>query len=289
MHDAVFIMLEKYQCKSIQDYSNALKEIIQEIALLGLWRAKFFEHAAFYGGTALRILYGLNRFSEDLDFSLLRPNPEFSLEPFNAAVKSELEAFGFQLEVVTKKKLMTHIVSAFIKAETKIQLLNLKAPTNLASLIPRSQILKIKMEVDINPPLGFKTQARTLLQPIPFSVNTYALEDAFAGKLHALLCRDWELRVKGRDWYDFVWFISRNVSVHLSHLEQRLRQTGHWQATHALNLEDLKTLLANRIKAVDFEKAKEDIQPFIMDQARIVLWGKGFFLDLCERLTAGFE
>src|SRR5438309_3791037 len=123
MNPAILSMLDRYKCVTAQDYENALKEIIQEIALLGLWRAKFYEHAAFYGGSALRILYGLDRFSEDLDFTLLRPDKTFSLASYNQAIMDELRSFGFKVEVVTKtKKIVSNIESAFIKADSKQQL-----------------------------------------------------------------------------------------------------------------------------------------------------------------------
>src|SRR5271168_5415411 len=104
MNPAILSMLDRYNCVSLQDYENALKEIMQEIALLGLWRSKFFEHTAFYGGTALRILYGLDRFSEDLDFSLLKQNKNFNLTPYLEAIKIELLGFGFSVTVEQKNK-----------------------------------------------------------------------------------------------------------------------------------------------------------------------------------------
>src|SRR3990167_7144587 len=182
MNDSVQSMLEKYKPRSEQDFTNALKEIIQEIALLGLWRAKFYEHAAFYGGSALRILYQLNRFSEDLDFSLLHPHREFSLTPYNHALCEELRAFGFEVEVKTKvKQTDTMIESAFIKANTKIQLMLINAPQSVIRQTHAMHQLKIKMEVDTDPPPGFQTEVKTLLQPIPFSVKTYIRPDLFAG------------------------------------------------------------------------------------------------------------
>lgn len=285
MHDAISLMLEKYDCQNLDDYTNALKEIIQEIALLGLWRIKFFEHAAFYGGTALRILYGLNRFSEDLDFSLIEPNPNFDLNIYNNAVKKELEAFGFELEVVSKPKIKTQIVSAFIKADTKIQLLNLKVPDRILSL-PRDQKLSIKMEVDTDPPPLFDTENKPLLQPIPFSVNTYALPDAFAGKIHAMLCRNWKSRVKGRDWYDFIWFMSRKTPVRLAHLEQRLIQTGHWKSSKAFTQKDLIGMMNERIDQLDIEKAKEDVRVFLKDPDSTRVWSQAFFLEQVDHLKA---
>jgi hypothetical protein len=285
MHDAIKEMLKKYQCHSESDYINALKEIFQEIALLGLWRAKFYEHAAFYGGSALRILHGLNRFSEDLDFTLLKPDKTFNLMPYNQAVVDELSSFGFNVEVIYKnKKIISNIESAFIKADSKKQLIVIEAPTNMISTIHRMQTLKIKMEIDINPPGKFTTEVKNILQPIPFSVKTLISPDLFAGKIHALLCRPWQTRVKGRDWHDFVWYISRNTPVDLIHLRERLIQSNAWSKDKKLTLEDLKNLLINKITHVDFFNAKKDVTPFLNDLESTALWSKDFFLQLTNNI-----
>jgi len=285
MHDAVKKMLEKYPCHSENDYTNALKEIFQEIALLGLWRAKFYEHAAFYGGSALRILYGLDRFSEDLDFTLLRADKTFSLIPYNKAIADELRGFGFDVEVITKnKQIASNIESAFIKADSKQQLIVIEAPTDIIASTHKMKILKIKMEVDINPPGEFTTEVKNLLQPIPFSVKTLIPSDLFAGKIHALLCRPWQIRVKGRDWYDFVWYIARNTPINLIHLRERLIQSKAWDKRKKLSLEDLRKLLTDKINQVDFSNAKKDVLLFLNDPQSVELWSKSFFLQLLEYL-----
>jgi predicted nucleotidyltransferase component of viral defense system len=287
MHEVIAAMLKKYTCHSQQDYTNALKEIFQEIALLGLWRAKFFEKAAFYGGSALRILYQLDRFSEDLDFSLLKSNSHFSLEPYNLAIQEELNAFGFSVAVVTKEQSIdTAIESAFIKANTKRQLLVIDVPQNITKKIHVMDSIRIKMEIDTDPPGDFITEAKTLLLPIPFSVITYSQADLFAGKIHALLCRGWQQRVKGRDWYDFVWYISRNIPVNLLHLQKRLQQSHAWQEKEFLTLPVLKELLINKIEKTDFGRAKQDILPFIKDASSIDLWSASFFKDLSSKIIA---
>ena len=264
MHDAIKQMLTKYQCRSQQDYINALKEIFQEIALLGLWRAKFFERAAFYGGSALRILYGLDRFSEDLDFSLLKKSPDFNLTPYNKAVTKELAAFGFAASVETKnKQLLSNIESAFIKAESKKQLLVIEAPQDMVKSVHRMQTIKIKMEVDINPPGLFSTETKFLLHPIPFSLRSFIKPDLFAGKIHALLCRPWVTRVKGRDWYDFLWHLSQNIPVNLLHLKERMIQSQVWDRRKILSKNSLIELLLQKIKETDFNTAKNDISPFV--------------------------
>ncbi len=285
MLDVISTMLKRYTCVTQEQTINALKEIIQEIALLGLYRAKFFEYGAFYGGTALRILYGLERFSEDLDFSLLKQNLDFNLQPFNRAIKEELSSFGFIVEVQEKIKTQKNdILSAFIKANTKIQILTLKIPNIVADALPTNQNLKIKMEVDIDPPLGFYTTTKTLLLPIPFAVRTYRLEDAFAGKMHAILCRSWKTRVKGRDWYDFVWFVSRNIKLSILHLQYRLHKSDHLEQKIKLTPTMLKEMLMHKINDIDLDFARADILLFIKDPIVIKLWSKVFFRELVDKI-----
>ena len=286
MNSVVESMLEKYKCESRVDYENALKEIIQEVALLALWRAKFFQHAAFYGGTALRILYGLDRFSEDIDFSLLKPSTEFDITPYLVAIEAELNGLDFNVEVVkVEKSIDTPIESAFIKAGTKEHLLQIEVPEIIAERIARTDRLKIKLEVDTDPPSGFETEGKTLLQPIAFAVNTYKQPDLFAGKIHAILQRAWVGgRIKGRDYYDFVWYVGRGTSVHLSHLEQRLRQTGAWTSEGPMTQQGLCRLLEEKFSLLDFELAKKDVLPFIKDSAAVELWSPDFFLSLLPQL-----
>lgn len=286
MNPASQSMLNKYKCETRQDYENALKEIIQEIALLGLWRAKFFEHAAFYGGTALRILYGLDRFSEDIDFSLLEPRSDFELQPYLNAIKAELNAMGFVVDTEERiKNLETPIDSAFIKAETKEHLIRFDVPEEISARIHHKERMKIKLEVDTNPPGGFETEAKILLQPIAFSVRTYKQSDLFAGKIHAVIARArLSGRIKGRDYYDFVWYIGHDVPVRLGHLEQRLRQTGSWTSEKSMTREDLLNLLDQKFSNLDIDLAKRDILPFIKDPQAIAVWSREFFISLLPRL-----
>ena len=281
MNEAIKTMLAVYACKSIEDQERALREIIQEIALLGLWRAKFFEHAAFYGGTALRILYGLDRFSEDLDFSLLREDPSFSLAVYEKAITAELAAFDFDVTVERKvKAIETQVESAFIKANTLIHLLKIGAPWKTH----KSRVLKIKIEVDTLPPLGFTTEAKAHFQPIPFSIKTFALPDLFAGKLHAVLFRERVRNPKGRDWYDLLWYVGRDVAVHLSHLESRARQSGHWVHQGPLSLPALKALLHKKLESMTLEELKADVRPFVRDVGRLDAWTNELFRAAIERV-----
>lgn len=286
MHDAVQRMLAKYEPKSVDDSISALREIIQEVTLLGLWRAKFFEHAAFYGGTALRILHGLDRFSEDLDFSLLQPSPAFKLARYTSSLEKELLAFGFNVRIELVNKAMPSAVqSAFLKATTRSQLLVIEACEEITGQVSAAQLLKVKIEVDTDPPPGFSTHTRYLLQPIPFAVRSYALPDLFAGKMHALLFRSWKNRVKGRDWYDLVWYAANHPRLNLTHLEQRMRQTGHWSGQAPLSPETFYNLLSDTINRLDLHQARNDVAPFIKDQQTLALWSQDFFHDLAHRIV----
>lgn len=287
MHEAIKSMLAKYDSQTEQDTINALKEIFQEIALLGLWRAKFFEHAVFYGGTALRILYGLDRFSEDLDFSLLKPNTHFQFNPFNQAIISELKSFGFNVTIEKKQKAITSTIeSAFIKANTHQQLISIEADKTIIHRFHHMNTLKIKMEIDTNPPQHFNTDAVTLLMPLPFSINTMTMPDLFAGKIHAILCRPWQQRVKGRDWYDFIWYISREIPVNLTHLQARLIQSDAWDQTNHFTHQALIQKLEEKINTTDFNNAKKDILPFIKNKTNIDSWNTHFFLTVCKHLKS---
>ncbi len=285
MHEAVTRMLAKYEPKSVDDSVRALREIIQEVALLGLWRAKFFEHAAFYGGTALRILYGLDRFSEDLDFSLLAPSPDFNLARYSASLEEELLAFGFNVRVeMVDKAVESAVQSAFLKANTRNELLVIEAGEELSGQVAAGQVLKVKIEVDTDPPPGFSTSTRYLLQPIPFAVRSYSLPDLFAGKMHAILFRKWKNRVKGRDWYDLVWYAANHPQLNLGHLEQRMRQTGHWSGELSLSPVAFSDLLFEAIDRLDVNQARKDVAPFVKDQQMLALWSHDFFSDVASRI-----
>ena len=287
MNNALESMLARYRPESFADYENALKEIVQELALLGLWRSKFYEHASFYGGTALRIFHRLPRFSEDMDFSLLSPDSGFNLAPHLAAIQTELAAFGFEFEVEPKlKSNPTAIESAFIKGETRVNLLTIGTPESIRRKLPKLQRVKIKLEVDTDPPPLAEHDVETLLVPIPFQVRLFTPPCLFAGKLHAVLCRAWKGRVKGRDFYDLVWYLGREIPVHLAHLQARMEQTGPWTGRDPLTLEALRGRLSERFAEIDFEAAKSDVRPFIHDAEELALWSGEFFNGLLPRLIA---
>ncbi len=284
--EAIKKMLDRYELESLQDYKNAIKEIVQELALLALWRAKFFEKAAFYGGTALRILYQLDRFSEDLDFTLLKPDKDFDISKYGKIIQEELKSFGFTTRVEKKKKNKNSAIdSAFIKMNTIEHLLVIGVPHETSKTTHPDEIIKIRFEIDTDPPQdGAITENALLLLPYPFSVKTLRQEDLFAGKVHATLCREWKGRVKGRDWYDLVWFVSRNIPLNLHYLEMRMRQSNYWNHKNKLTHQDLLKLFDKKIDALDISSAKEDIINFINNRAVIELWSKDFFRQISRKI-----
>jgi predicted nucleotidyltransferase component of viral defense system len=283
MHSAIEDMIKAYDCRTADDCRYALKEITQEVALLGLYRGGFFAKAAFYGGTALRIFHGLDRFSEDLDFSLLKSDPTFDLSSYTQAVQDELGAYGLEMTVTEKIKDNTSPVkSAFIKGGTQIHLLKIESITPPVSGIHPKEQLRIKLEVDTEPPAGAAFEMKYQLRPVPYSVRLYSLPSLFAGKVHALLCRSWKTRVKGRDYYDYVWFLSRAVPVNLFHLAERMKQTGHLPADAQLTEQELKSRLRERFAVVDFSQAKKDVLPFIRNPEAVRLWSADFFSAITD-------
>ena len=183
-----------------------------------------------------------------------------------------------------EKSAQSAIESAFIKTGTLQNLISIDAPTRISKRIPSNRLIKIKLEIDIDPPLGFETEAKYLLQPIPFSVNAYKPPYLFAGKMHALLCRQWKTRVKGRDWYDFVWYVARAIPLHLKHLETRMKQSGHFSKNQRLTQEKLIGLLKDKISKLDVTAAKKDVLPMLKDPASIDVWSKGFFAELTDKI-----
>lgn len=275
--------IQEYNPQNKEQAESALREIMQDVALAGLQRAGFFEKAAFYGGTALRIFYGLDRFSEDLDFSLLETNPDFSFEPYFDGIVAEFEAIGMKVSIREKKKTnQNNIDSAFLKSETVWKELILDGIIPQAG-VQASPGIKIKLEVDRKPPLGFETEEKLLLRPFSFYVKCFTLPNLFAGKMHALLFRKWGTRVKGRDWYDLEWYIKKGVPLDLHHFLLRAQDTGDWtEATITQN--QLVELLKTKIDAVSFDGIREDIVRFIPDESVLDIWSPRYFKDLVDKL-----
>jgi predicted nucleotidyltransferase component of viral defense system len=280
MNNAIKQMLAKYESHSLQEHEQALREILQEIALVGLWREKFFEHAAFYGGTALRIFYNLDRFSEDLDFTLLAPNPHWSWNPFGEAIRRELASFGFEVSFVEKEKMVqTAIKSAFLKTPTVQELLKIGVHSDLLKGVHRESLIRIKVEIDTNPTLGYGYEQKFLSQPVAVSIKCVNEECLFAGKMHAALFRSWKGRVKGRDWYDVVWFIRRKIPLNLSFFS---KLNGLQEDLHR---EAFLTMAKERIQQLDIKAAIEDVTHFVRDQEAIKrTWSKEFFLYMIDTI-----
>ena len=271
--------LNSYHPANQEEATQALREIMQEIALAGLYRTGFFEKAAFYGGTALRIFYGLNRYSEDLDFSLLRPDPEFSLERYLIGIEAEFKAAGMQVSIREKqKKGHSSVDSAFLKSETVWRELVLEEiiPQHGLSQVAR---IKIKIEVDTLPPPGFDTEEKLLLKPFSFYVKCFTLPDLFAGKMHALLFRKWGTNVKGRDWFDLEWYIRNGVALHLAHFTERARDSGDWDKA-TMTSEELHQSILTKINSVNMDRVKADITRFIPDPRVLDIWSVSYFRDL---------
>ena len=286
MNPAIEQMLERYACRTRDDYIGALREILQQIALLGLWRGKFFEHAAFYGGTALRVLYGLDRYSEDLDFSLLKPAADFSLGSYADALRRELASFGFEVAFENRERnARTAIESAFLKASTLQQLIVINASATAIQPMHAGEVLKIKLEVDTDPPGGFETESRAVLLPVPFAVRAYRLPDLFAGKMHAVLCRKWKTRVKGRDWYDLVWYMGHHPQLRLSHLESRMRYSGDWTGPARLSRADLLERLRAAIVRLDVDQVRQEVARYLKDGSSLDLLSREFFLQIVEQVV----
>jgi predicted nucleotidyltransferase component of viral defense system len=275
--------IESYEPKNIQDTEQALREIMQEIALAGLYRANFFKHAAFYGGTALRIFHGLNRFSEDLDFSLLKKDTDFEFDYYFKSIVDEFESLGIKVSLNQKiKSTNSSIDSAFLKSDTFWSELIFEDTIPQIKLSIKPSI-KIKLEIDTNPPLRFGTENKLLTKPFSFYVNCLTLPDLFAGKMHALLFRKWKTRVKGRDWYDLEWYIKKGVKLNLSHFCQRAIESGDW-AQESMTKDHLHDLLAVKITSLDINRVKEDVIRFIPNPQDVDIWSRAYFQQVCEKL-----
>lgn len=271
--------LLSYQCQTVLDQENALKEISQEVALMALSRSGFFKIAAFQGGTCLRILYGLERFSEDLDFVLGEPDQHFDWDIYIKSMSDEFSAYGYHLEVINKKKLDKTIKTAFIKADSIGGLLVIKdVRSNRAKL-------QIKLEIDTNPPTGSQYEIKYLDFPLAFSIQTQNLPSLFASKNHALLCREY---TKGRDWYDFLWYVARQTPINFTLLNHAIQQAGPWTDKKiSVNANWLVKELRIRINNIDWEMAKKDVARFLRphELPTLNLWSKEFFLSRTDKLA----
>lgn len=264
-------MLGRYDIKTAQEKRNAINEVMQEIALAGLYRGGFFDKAAFYGGTCLRIFYGLPRFSEDMDFSLTEKNVEFNIENYFPAVIEEFKASGRDVLITKKeKKVQTKVESAFLKDNTELYDLSFKTEKEI----------KIKIEVDTDPPLGFLTEQKLSLMPFSFMTRCFTLSDLYAGKMHALIFRNYKSRVKGRDWYDFEWYVRHDIPLNFPHFQIRTKEFNGLD----IDKEEFIKMLKEKIGTTDINMVKRDVMPFIQNPAVLDIWSNDYFLQLADRI-----
>lgn len=283
-------MIQNYKTENVMEQKNAVKEVMQELVLCGLSRAGFFDKAAFYGGTALRIFYGLDRFSEDLDFSLITEDTEFNLSEYFPMLEKEVRSFGLDVKIDMKEKTKkSNVSSAFLKGNTKEHLMYFFPEGVDFSSVPKNEIIKIKFEVDVKPPLYATFERKYRMQPIPYEVCLYDMPSLFAGKLHAVIGRAWKNRIKGRDLYDYIFYLSRKTPVNRKHLIARLVQSGHLQAGVDYSLGEIKSMLKNRFDNIDYEQAKDDVAPFIKDKSVLAVWSAEFFKQITETLTENID
>ncbi|MBK5195468.1 MAG: nucleotidyl transferase AbiEii/AbiGii toxin family protein [Proteiniphilum sp.] len=264
-------MLSRYEIKTNVQKRNATYEVMQEITLAGLYRGGFFEKAAFYGGTCLRIFHDLPRFSEDMDFSLVEKDANFDLEIFFPSIINEFKSTGLDVVIIRKeKKKESKVESAFLKEDTAIYDVKFKTEKDI----------RIKIEVDIDPPLGFSTEQKLSLMPFSFMTRCFTLPDLYAGKMHALLFRNWKTRVKGRDWYDFEWYIRHNIPLDFAHLQTRVREFNGMDVDKKM----FTSMLKERLASKDINNVKRDVIPFIKNSKELDIWSNDYFLQLAEKI-----
>ena len=285
MNNTIETMLNKYRIENKNDKENAIKEIVQEIVLAGLSRGGFFDKAVFYGGTCLRIFHNLDRFSEDLDFALLDRDPNFNIENYFSSIKKELLAFGLEMEVSKKNKNKEEndIQSAFVKGNTQMLIMTF-FPNEPTRDIISNQTIKIKFEIDTDNPLGGVVETKYNLLPSPYEVKVFDETTLFAGKIHAIICRDYKNRVKGRDYYDYLFYCARNTKINLVYLENKLKNSGKISNSASLDIGLVKKMLKDKFDTLDYEAAKKDVSSFISDASSLEIWGKELFLSTLDKL-----
>ncbi len=262
-------MLSAYDLTTTQQQRNAAFEVNQQIILAGLYHGGFFDTAAFYGGTCLRIFHGLQRFSEDMDFSLLSADDNFDFTRYFQPIIDEFALVGRSVEIKKKdKKTFGRVESAFLKDNTDVYDITFQTEKSI----------RIKIEVDTIPPLKFDTEQKLLLMPESFMVRCFTLPDLFAGKMHALVYRSWKNRVKGRDWYDFEWYVRNNVALDFAHLRERTLQFNE----EGITPESFKEKLKARLSSTDINQVKADVLPFVRNPKELDIWSNDYFLQLAD-------
>lgn len=282
---AISELIKSYNPNTIDEAKLALREIIQSIVLVGLSRSNFFSKASFYGGTALRIFYGLNRYSEDLDFTLNYKDDSFSLEPYIKTIEEVALSYGLELEVTNKiKKIDTPIESAFAKVNTYQTFISLKMNDKLTNILHKDEVLKVKFEIDCNPPLGFNTESRWLDMPEFAPVVVLDESSLFSGKIHALLFRKYNNTVKGRDYYDFLFYVSKGIKPNMAYLKNKLIENNKISKDENFNMEMLKRMLKERFEEVDFNQVKKDASRFVLKAESLDYYCKELFIQMVDKI-----
>ena len=262
-------MLSACGATTEQERRNAIFEVNQQVILAGLYNGGFFDVAAFYGGTCLRIFHGLQRFSEDMDFSLLAPDDKFDFTKYFQPIIDEFAIVGREVEIKKKdKKGFGKVESAFLKDNTDVYDVSFQTDKSI----------KIKIEVDTQPPLNFRTEQKLLLQPHSFMTRCFTLPDLFAGKMHALVYRGWKNRVKGRDWYDFEWYVRHKVPLDFAHLAERVRQFNNEEIRREVFMAQLK----DRLASANINQVKSDVLPFVKNPKELDIWSNVYFVQLAD-------
>ena len=264
-------MVAAYNPQNATQKTNAQHQVMQQIVLAGLQKGGFFEHAAFYGGTCLRIFHGLPRFSEDMDFTLVEKNPAIHLENYFQPIREVFALTGKDVVITKKEKQhFGRVESAFLKEDT----------TAYDIAFQTEKTIKVKIELDTNPPLLFDTEQKLMMQPYSTMIRCLTLPDLFAGKMHALVFRNWKTRIKGRDWYDFEWYIRHNIPLHFAHLQERIREFNGQEVTR----DEFMHLLRERLANANISQVKEDVLPFVNNPSDLDIWSNEYFSLLADRL-----
>lgn len=278
-------LIKSYEPKTVEETKLVIKELLQKIVLIGLSRSNFFKYASFYGGTALRIFYSLNRYSEDLDFTLNEVNNDFALEPFIKKIEEVASSYGLEIIIQSKNKTInTPIESAFAKLNTYQTFISLKLDEKFTKLLHKDEVIKVKFEVDCTPSLGFNTESKWIDTPEFANIQILDKESLFAGKIHAILCRNYKNTVKGRDYYDFLFYIKNHVKPNLTYLKNKLVESKKINENDEFNIDVVKNMLKERFNIVNFNQVKNDAEKFVLNTEDLSYYSKDLFLDMVNRL-----
>ena len=278
-------IIKSYNPKTIDETKFVIRELVQKIVLIGLSKSGFFQHASFYGGTALRIFYDLNRYSEDLDFTLNYIDESFTLDPFINKIKEVALSYGLNLDIVTKnKKIETPIESAFAKLNTYQTFISLNFSQSMINLLHKDEVIKVKFEIDCSPALGFVNEIKWLDTPEFAKISVLDSSSLFAGKIHAILCRNYKNTIKGRDYYDFLFYIQKRIKPNMEYLKNKLIDTGKISKNDDFNIDVLKNMLISRFNEINFEDVKKDASKFILNNDDLSYYSKELFIQMVNKI-----